>query len=235
MDFAKIPTIEEPLRYTNLELTNSPFVKLCPNDKIDIQMQYPLLAMEHAEAECFLRLEAFEKLIEASNLLPADYKFLILDAWRPFSLQEEIYVKYQDRIVTQFHLESLSEVERKQFVKQFVSLPENNSQIPPVHTTGGAVDLTIIDADGNELEMGTVFDAFTEKTYTDYYEKHEISFIRNNRRMLYHIMTSVGFTNLPSEWWHYDYGDRFWAYYKSLPAMYDGIFNKKDIVLIGKP
>ncbi len=34
--------------------------------------------------------------------------------------------------------------------------------------------------------------------------------VRENRRLLYYAMIDAGFTNLPSEWWHYDYGDRFW-------------------------
>ena len=48
--------------------------------------------------------------------------------------------------------------------------------------------------------------------------------VRNNRRILYYTMTKVGFTNLPSECWHFDYGDRVWSYYKKMPAMYKGIF-----------
>jgi len=37
-------------------------------------------------------------------------------------------------------------------------------------------------------------------------------------------MIEVGFSNLPSEWWHYEYGDKNWAYIQGKPAVYDGIF-----------
>ena len=42
-------------------------------------------------------------------------------------------------------------------------------------------------------------------------------------------MTSVGFTNLPSEWWHYDYGNANWAYYKKESPIYSGVFTEKDL------
>ena len=38
-------------------------------------------------------------------------------------------------------------------------------------------------------------------------------------------MISVGFTNLPSEWWHYDYGTKFWAYFNNTDALYSGILD----------
>lgn len=102
--------------------------------------------------------------------------------------------------------------------------------IPPVHTTGGAVDLTILDNYGRELDMGSFFDEFTDRTYTAYYENEKNVLVKNNRRLLYNIMTTVGFTNLPSEWWHYDYGDRFWAFYKKEPTLYRGVFTKAELM-----
>ena len=138
-------------------------------------------------------------------------------------------------------------------IRKFVSDPIPDREVPPVHTTGGAIDLTIVDSDGNELDMGTSFDAFTEKTKTDYFEridaneiynnsyyndkdekcnsvcKKHITSVRDNRRLLYAVMTKAGFTNLPSEWWHYDYGDRFWAYYNKCSAIYEGVFTKEEI------
>ena len=119
-----------------------------------------------------------------------------------------------------------------QIISRYVSYPENNVLLPPVHTTGGAVDLTLIDSDGNELDMGTEFDSFSEAASTAYYEQVGTDTkIRDNRRMLYNAMTGAGFTNLPSEWWHYDFGDRFWAYYNRKPAIYKGVFTAGGIRL----
>lgn len=108
--------------------------------------------------------------------------------------------------------------------------------MPPAHTTGGAIDLTLLDPEGRELPMGCGFDAFTDKTCAAYFEapEHvqgaEDEQVRENRRLLYYAMIDAGFTNLPSEWWHYDYGDRFWAYYMRKPAIYEGVLRGRKFM-----
>ncbi len=258
-----IPKISLPSDVKELTPNHSPFVKIEESTGIVIDMQYVKLGMNNAEANAYLRKETYEKLIEAQKLLPPGYRFKILDAWRPFALQEELFYAYRIKIIEEFSLQSLSEAEQDQFVKRFVSLPKNNPLMPPVHTTGGAIDLTIIDENGYELPMGTEFDEFTDKTNSDYFEafiardiqSKNIEFDENaffeilsknkhfstlsseekmvqiayNRRLLYNIMTIVGFTNLPSEWWHYDYLDRFYAYYNHTRSHYEGIFTKSEL------
>ncbi len=68
--------------------------------------------------------------------------------------------------------------------------------------------------------MGTSFDDFNEKSNTRYYEQlieagkklsDEELIVSNNRRLLFHIMNRVSFTNYPEEWWHYDYGNQLWG------------------------
>ena len=98
---------------------------------------------------------------------------------------------------------------------------------PAVHSTGGAVDLTIVGPDGETLEMGTGFDEFNDATWTYAFEPDSGTGLvndeaRDNRRLLYNVMTEVGFTNLPSEWWHFDYGDGMWAQLKNGNAIYAG-------------
>ena len=224
-----IPDIKDPECFEKLEITNSKFIEIKTNDIFIIEMQYPLLKMDNGEERCFVREEVYQKLLLASKLLPKGYKFKILDAWRPFLLQEELFYKYSQKIIKEFNLEDKSEEEQKEFIKKFVSLPNKNVLIPPVHTTGGAIDLTLVDENGNELDMGTYFDEFTDRTNTNYYENTDLK-IKYNRRLLYNIMTSVGFVNLPSEWWHFDYYDRFWAYYNNEPSKYEGVFEVKDVL-----
>lgn len=232
----KIPHVEDPARYERREFHDSVFVKIVPDDRIDVQMQYPILGMKHAEQQCLLRKEAAERLYKAAEKLPAGFRFRIWDAWRPFALQHELYETYSKDIIKDFHLENSSREEREAVIRGFVSDPISDREIPPVHTTGGAVDLTILGEDGMELEMGTGFDAFTDKTRTDFFEQdltwqgtESIWQIRENRRLLYGVMTSAGFTNLPSEWWHYDFGDRFWAYYNGKASIYRGVFTKEEL------
>ncbi len=228
----KIPDVQDPSRYTEAAFTDSGFVELVTNDVLDVKMMYPLLGMRCAEQRCFLRQEAYDRLIDAAKKLPEGCRFRIWDAWRPFELQQELFREYAEKIITKFDLEDLDNSAKTAFISKYVSPPENNEDVPPVHTTGGAVDLTILDPQGNELDMGSGFDEFTDRTHTAYYESlsgGRIQTIKENRRLLYHVMTESGFTNLPSEWWHYDYGDRFWAYYKEQPAIYRGVFTGEGI------
>lgn len=235
-----IPDISEPQNYENRDFmsdlsggADSGFIEIKENELIKTDMQYPVMGMHYAQKECFVRNRVYEMLLSAARMLPSGYRLKIFDAWRPFALQRELYITYSKRIVKEFKLEECSEDEKSNFIKKFVSEPVKNRDIPPVHTTGGAVDLTIIGKDGKELEMGTCFDAFTEKTYTSFFEKEEAAaeniLIRNNRRLLYDVMTEAGFTNLPSEWWHFDYGDRFWAFYQQKPAIYRGVFTREEM------
>ena len=224
-----IPVLSSPEPYPWCSFCDEEFVELKENEMFDICMQYPLMHMQEATNDCLVRTELYERLCKAYLHLPKGYRFRILDAWRPFALQKELYVKYSRKIIHDFALEKSTAEEKKRVIQMFVSKPVFNREMPPVHTTGGAIDLTIIDSNGQELDMGTEFDAFTEKTYTAYFENRENDAIKENRRMLYHAMCEAGFTNLPSEWWHYDFGDRFWAYYKGKPAIYKGIFSMEEI------
>ncbi|MFQ5686939.1 MAG: M15 family metallopeptidase [Candidatus Scalindua sp.] len=116
--------------------------------------------------------------------------------------------------------------------QKYVSLPSANEDNPSPHSIGGAIDLSLIDSSGNYLNIGTSFDGFNEKSNTRHYEQlieagkrrsDEELIILNNRRLLFHIMNKVGFTNYPDEWWHYDYGNQLWGKVKGKDAIYGKI------------
>lgn len=227
-----IPKIREPEKFIYHAFEEAAFVEVTKETGLDVCMQYPLLGMQNAEPRCLMREEVLERLLRAQEYLPEGFFLRIWDAWRPFALQKELYEEYAEDIIEQFGLDKVSEQERMRIVASYISLPIADRNCPPVHTTGGAVDVTLIDAQGRELNMGTAFDAFSTKTHTAYFEDAddaEEEEIRDNRRILYHAMTKAGFTNLPSEWWHYDFGDRFWAYYRQDPAIYKGVFSLEEV------
>ena len=226
----KIPSLSEPGVFAELNIRNSKFIEIKTNSLFEVRMQYPLLKMQNAEERCFVRNEVYEKLIYAHGLLPRGYRFLILDAWRPFKLQKELYSKYSKDIITRYGLEKYDKTDKEQIVKKYVSVPVDNRRIPPVHTTGGAVDLTIIDSNDVELNMGCGFDEFEDVAHTAYFEESNSLIVKDNRRLLYWTMIKAGFTNLPSEWWHYDYGDSFWGFYNRCPAIYAGCFSAEELI-----
>lgn len=181
--------------------------------------------------KAYLRKKVADMLYETRKLLPKEYGLKILDAWRSLKLQEELYYKYKEDIIKEFHLENCSREDAEKEISKYVSLPVVDVLMAPLHATGGAIDVTLTDEFGNNLDMGVGFDEFTDKTNTSYYEEESEKYkeIVKNRRILYNIMTEVGFTNLPSECWHFDYGNKAWAYYTNKPIIYDGKFEINDL------
>ena len=178
-----------------------------------------------ATYEAYARESVAEMLIKAQGLLPKGYSLVILDAWRPISVQQALWDEFR-RIVSEGE-PGLGEEELDYKTSFFVSKPSYDIYSPSVHNTGGAVDLTLRDSDGHILNMGTGFDDFRETANTAYYEKPGLNEeIRKNRRLLYHTMLNAGFSNLPTEWWHYDYGTKFWAYFTGNTALYEGILER---------
>ncbi|MDK2871774.1 MAG: zinc D-Ala-D-Ala dipeptidase [bacterium] len=191
-------------------------------ERILVRPQYFIQGIDGALPECYAREEVYRKLIEASKLLPQGYKFVIFDAWRPIKVQYSLF----DTLKKKFKKQNpnLPEEELNQMTLRFVALPSTDPQKPSPHNTGGAVDLTIADETGNLLYMGTDYDDPTEKSKTSYFEELLLEGARlsekeveamQNRRLLYHVMTSVGFTNYIDEWWHFDYGNQNWAWIKN--------------------
>ena len=222
----KIPDIELPKIYKEADFIDEEFVEITNDCGILVDMQYPKLNMKESINKCLVRKTVYDMLLKAKENLPSDLTFKIWDAYRPLALQKEIYYKYKDMLIEEFHLEGLPEDEQEEVIRNYVSLPKEDSNIPPLHATGGAVDLTLTRiSDGTDLDMGVGFDSFSDLTNTSAFEKDGMNEeIRQNRRILYNAMIDAGFTNLPSECWHYEYGNRNWAYYKNKKAIYKGVF-----------
>ena len=92
------------------------------------------------------------------------------------------------------------------------------------HPTGGAIDITIIDERGIEIDMGTKIADFSEgkKIQTSYPLLTEQQ--KSNRILLRTALMKQGFAPFDGEWWHFSYGDREWAkYYEQKCAVYDQV------------
>jgi D-alanyl-D-alanine dipeptidase len=194
---------------------------------IKVYPQYYLQKIPYAVENCYCRKEVANLLLKAAENLPNGYKFLIWDAWRPTKVQNALFEKYKDDIKDKT---DLTGVELDEAVQKYVSLPSTDKLKPSPHLTGASIDLTIIDKNGNELDMGTGFDYFGSEAQTDFYEIKSSIFgkeviIKQNRRLLYNILTNAGFTNYPYEWWHYDYGNQFWGVLTNKEAIYNKIIS----------
>lgn len=147
-------------------------------------------------------------------LEPYNVELLLLDGYRPVTLQQELWDHFIE--IARKKMPEASEGELVKFVGQYWSDPRafdpNDYRTWPTHNTGGAVDLTLQDkATGQDLFMGSLFDDVDSISSTRYFEDLSFSSLsaldaRQNRRLLYFSMGTAGFVNYHHEWWHYDYG-----------------------------
>ncbi|MDD2807279.1 MAG: M15 family metallopeptidase [Patescibacteria group bacterium] len=169
----------------------------------------------------YLRESAAKKLLEVQKSL-GDHKIKIWDGWRDYKTQKILYDTLHDK------LKKLNPTWNDEQLKDrtltFVSDPYNPKKIP-LHLTGGAVDLTLVDQDGQELNMGGEFDHFSDEDAALYYENHpELDQkIRANRKLLREAMVTGGFRFDQYEWWHFDYGNQIWALERQKPFAIYGL------------
>ena len=96
----------------------------------------------------------------------------------------------------------------------FWGMPNDDPAMPPPHSTGAAIDLTLEDADGRELDMGGVIDETTERSFPDHYAGlpgEHAARCDAHRRLLNAVMTEAGFHRHQHEWWHFSMGDQMAA------------------------
>lgn len=199
------------------------------NGEIKVDMQYAKAKIPSAIQIAYVRETVAQKLMKAKKMLPKGFTFEIFDAWRPYEVQLELFNNYYKEIINRTAV-AMTEEELIKKVCEFVSFPDKSKRVSYVHSTGGAVDITILDSNGNKLNMGTEFDDFSEKSYTTWYEQNDSDeLIRNNRRLLHNVLCECGFTNYPAEWWHYDFGDSFWAFYTQKEAIYSSKYKEADV------
>ena len=219
----KLPVAEpsdEPMVYMDdLFLCDSKYYRWVEQDGAPLPGSSPSI---------MCRKTVCEMVKKAEDLLPEGYKFVIFDAYRPAAVQQSLWDYFRAKKAEEFPDASPEEIDRQTLF--CISFPSYNILLPSLHNTGGAVDLTIVGPDGRELDMGCEFDEFTDRAWTAYYEdgekgEGENDSARDNRRMLYNVMTHVGFTNFPAEWWHFDYGDEKWGLYTDNNPIYGGILD----------
>ena len=119
-----------------------------------------------AEKRMFLREGVAGKLEHAQNKLKK-YKFKIWDGFRPPEVQKAIYQNFWERLEG-LHPEWNQDRIKKE-VEMYVAPYDSPDRIAP-HTTGGAVDLTLVDNFGKELDMGTYFDFFGSEAHYDFFD-----------------------------------------------------------------
>ncbi|MBC7778001.1 MAG: D-alanyl-D-alanine dipeptidase [Phycisphaerae bacterium] len=134
---------------------------------------------------CLLRPEAAQAIVKAQKALKKNGLGLkMFDCYRPRPYQQRLWDKVPN--------------------PDYVTPPAKGS----MHSRGAAVDLTIVDASGKELDMGTPYDFFGREAHTD--NNNLPQKVLANRRILRVAMEAVGFKGIRTEWWHFSYQNKEW-------------------------
>lgn len=174
------PTIAKAIDYDT-----SLWKELGPQNDIYLDLRYATTNNFVEEqlydcSRCFLRPKVAKALLKAqASLKEKGLRFKLFDCFRPRQIQERLWAKVPNAT--------------------YVTPPTKGS----MHNRGTAVDLTLVNEQGKELDMGTEFDYFgpaAHHTYKDLPEE-----VLNNRSLLKSTMEQNGFRAIRTEWWHYSY------------------------------
>ena len=150
----------------------------------------------------------------------------IFDAYRPIAVQNFMVDYTLESLRQQYPEQSESAIDPKghrieysiaQQVSQFWAPPSTDPNTPPPHSTGAAIDITLVDENGT-LNLGGAIDEISPRSYPNFYQnatgKSE-QIYHQRRQLLRAIMLSADFRQHPQEWWHFSLGDQMWAWLKS--------------------
>ena len=168
----------------------------------------------------FMRHAVYEKLIEAQHRLPKGMHFCLYEGYRSLELQKQLFEQQYKTTKARHPDWPLTDIfnETTKLVSP-VTNPDGTHNIPP-HSTGGAIDVYLIDDNGKPLDMGIhPKDWMQDKdggfslTASAVISPAAVA----NRYRMSSALQAAGFVNYPTEYWHWSYGDRYWAFVKHQP------------------
>lgn len=164
------------------------------------------------------------------------WRLAIFDAWRPLEVQTFMVEHTIAAECERLGIDSspgagapgaeLAAVVAE--VGRFWAPPSADPTTPPPHSTGAAVDLTLADADGVVVAMGSEIDALGAVSEPDYFlqvadrlpdgdRRRQALVWHGHRQLLAEAMAAAGFARHPNEWWHFSWGDQLWAWRSGQP------------------
>lgn len=162
-----------------------------------------------------IRKTVYNKLLQAQATLPDGLKFCLYEGTRSLELQQNIFQSRYDLLHTANPKKSHEDlfIESTKFVSPVTNI-DGSKNVPP-HSTGSAIDVYLIDKTGKAVDMGIHLDD-TYKDITGEYCQTNSTVISDKAKAYRQIMNKalqeVGFVNYPTEYWHWSYGDRYWAH-----------------------
>lgn len=182
-----------------------------------------------------LRRGVIERLLAAQQHLQQHHpqlRLAVFDAWRPLAVQAYMVQHAIGVECERLGLDpsqpgpALEAVVAE--VGRFWAPPSADPRTPPPHSTGAAVDLTLIDGEGQPVAMGSEIDAIGAVSEPDHWlqqaqalppgtARDQALAWHRHREALRSAMLQAGFAQHPNEWWHFSHGDQLWAWQQQQP------------------
>lgn len=173
----------------------------------------------------FLRKRVLEALRQAQLLLQEQHpswSIQIFDAYRPVPVQAFMVQHTFQTLLEEQGLKAanLNEAKRQALLEEvyrFWASPSLDLATPPPHSTGAAVDVTLLDSLGQVVDMGSPIDEVSPRSHPNHYWDNPDSIAQTwhqHRQLLNSVMHQAGFRRHPNEWWHFSFGDQLWAWMK---------------------
>lgn len=172
-----------------------------------------------------MRKSVYEKVVKAQTMLPPGLRFCIYECYRSLGLQKLLFDTRYERVRRQHPDWPQDDIftETTKLVSPVVNR-DGSANIPP-HSTGGAIDIYLLDEQGRAIDMGIHPKDWMEDLdgLVSLTDSTDISVeAQKNRKIMSSVLLAAGFVNYPTEYWHWSYGDRYWAYFANMPhAIYD--------------
>ncbi len=150
---------------------------------------------------CWLRREAAQALARVAASAAAEkLKLIVWDCYRPQQSTNAFLRWSADAGDQDAKARYYPRIEKRElFMRGYIARKS-------VHSTGYAVDVGLLNADGTPVDFGSTFDLFDTRSVTSSLEVSAAA--RTNRARLANLMHQKGFRNYPGEWWHYALPDR---------------------------
>lgn len=189
----------EPIRALNRIIE-----KECGEALVPLAEYAPSVVIKRDSVIPYLRLQVAQMLETAARSLPTGYQIGVVDAWRPFDRQVRIW-QWMWRALEEAR-PGLPYSAMRRMICRFVAPVDQKA--PPGHTTGAAVDVWLLDREGEAVDVTSPFERLRGAPTYVYGLTSEA---HKNRHILVDSMLAAGFSNCRDEWWHYSFGDAGWA------------------------
>lgn len=197
-----------------------------PRDRFALVQPHPYQALGAPygdQSPYALRAGVVAALTEAQVRLQQQqpgWRIQIFDAFRPLAVQR-FMVEHTFSAQVQARgwvVEALTPGQRDQVmaeVAQFWAIPSDDPATPPPHSTGAALDITLLSETGAVVDMGSPIDEVSPRSHPDHFADSTTpaeQACHAHRTLLNQVMESAGFRRHPHEWWHFSLGDQLWAW-----------------------